>query len=182
MTASDCVARYIAAKDQNRPHLLRSAFADDAKLVMEVKTGTISFPPTVNGREGIADVLVRRFGQTYENVHTLCLTEPPAPDATTFSCNWLVGMSSKADGEVRVWCGRYDWVFASGLARRVDQLTITIEEMVVLPPSELSRVMLWLSGLPETWCDAEDAFFDAPHIQLLDPITNYCKQQPRSNS
>ena len=181
MTAGGCIARYIEGKDHNRPHVLRSAFAQDAKLVMVLKTGTISFPPKVEGLEDIVDVLVRRFGQTYENVYTACLAEPPPPEATTFSCNWLVGMSSKADAEVRVGCGRYDWVFASSPTRQVSHLTITIEEMVVLPPSELSEVMGWLSGLPSTWCDIQAAFANLPHNKALDSVVRYCKQHNRSN-
>ena len=180
MNASHCIARYIEGKDHNRPHVLRSAFAEDAKLVMEVKTGTISFPPLVDGLEGIEDVLVRRFGQTYENVYTLCLAQPPSPDASAFSCDWLVGMSGKAEGEIRVGCGRYDWVFSYGLDPLVTQLTITIEEMVVLPASEISSVMGWLSGLPSTWCGLQTAFLNAPDNKALDPIVNYCKQQRRS--
>jgi hypothetical protein len=180
MNAGDCIAHYINGKDHNRPHLLRSAFAEDAKLVMLVKTGAISFPPVVNGLEGIADVLVRRFGQTYENVYTFCLTQLPSPDAPAFSCDWLVGMSGKAEGEVRVGCGRYDWVFSNGPAPLVTQLTITIEEMVVLPPNERPLVMGWLSGLPPTWCGLQAAFLDVPRNKALDPIVNYCKQQHRS--
>ncbi|XVJ70022.1 MAG: hypothetical protein HEQ39_10440 [Rhizobacter sp.] len=181
MNAGDCITNYIQGKDHNRPHLLRSVFAEDAKLVMLVKTGAISFPPVVNGLDGITDVLVRRFGQTYENVYTFCLASPPSPDASAFSCDWLVGMSGKAEGEVRVGCGRYDWVFSPGPAPLVTRLTITIEEMVVLTPNELPQVMGWLSGLPSSWCDPEAAIQNLPNNKALDSIVSYCKQHHRSN-
>jgi hypothetical protein len=44
-THSSAIQTYIRAKDENRPHLMPSAFALDAKLEMKVKTGNISFPP-----------------------------------------------------------------------------------------------------------------------------------------
>jgi hypothetical protein len=182
MTPGECIANYIQGKDLNRPHLFQSVFADDAQLVMVVKSGAISFPPLVHGLQDIADVLARRFGQTFENVYTFCLTAPPASDVADFSCPWMVGMSGKVDREVRVGCGRYDWIFTCGPSPRVARLTITIEEMVVLPQGELLPVMAWLSSLPSTWCDTTLAFSNAPRIQALDPIFNYCTQLTRSNA
>ena len=188
MSARQAVADYIRAKDLNRPHLMRSAFTEGALLKMVVNTGAISFPPEVAGRDGIADVLVRRFGQTYENVYTFCLTgEPPPHDAAAFSCGWLVGMSGKADGEVRVGCGRYDWVFEGGDGvMRASRLTIAIEEMAVLPAEALRPVMDWLSALPPVWCGACEAFEGAPGYAALEPVKGRCRlwaptmtQQPR---
>jgi hypothetical protein len=70
------------------------------------KPGTIPFLPSANGLDSITEVLVRRFSQAFENVHTFCLVIPPQSDATTFSCPWLVGMSGKGTRTVRVGCGR----------------------------------------------------------------------------
>ena len=60
--------KYFQAKDENRPHLLEEVFAPDAILQITNKTDTIAFPSVTNGCQAIADVLVRRFGQIYENV------------------------------------------------------------------------------------------------------------------
>lgn len=57
-TAQRSIQQYINAKDSNRPHLLRQAFMPDAQLEMVVHTGSISFPPHVEGLESIGDVLV----------------------------------------------------------------------------------------------------------------------------
>jgi hypothetical protein len=97
-TAQEAVETYIRAKDQNRPYLMERAFAEIATLEMVVNTGTISFPPISNGLGSISDVLVRRFAQTYENVHTFCLAPPPHDDRNRYSCDWLVGMSEKEVG------------------------------------------------------------------------------------
>lgn len=78
---SESIAAYINAKDSNRPHLLDTAFTADASLRMHVFTDAISLPPALVGREAIADTLVRRFNQTYENIYTLCIGEPPEADA-----------------------------------------------------------------------------------------------------
>jgi hypothetical protein len=42
-SGSESIAIYIRAKDGNRPHLMRSAFAEDATLEMVVNTGRSSF-------------------------------------------------------------------------------------------------------------------------------------------
>src|SRR5260370_41926684 len=104
------VGAYIRAKDENRPYLMERAFAENAILEMVVNSGTISFPPISNGLRSISDVLVRRFAQTFENVHTFCLAPPPRDDAVGFSCDWLVGMSEKDSRSVRVGFGQFDWV------------------------------------------------------------------------
>lgn len=74
---------------------MERAFAENATLEMVVNSGTISFSPISIGLQSISDVLVRRFAQTYENVHTFCIAAPPRNDDGSLSCDWLVGMSEK---------------------------------------------------------------------------------------
>ena len=164
------IENYLRAKDENRPYLMERAFAENAKLEMVVSSGTIAFPPVSIGLPAISDVLVRRFAQTYENVHTICVSAPPADDQFSFSCNWLVGMSEKESRSVRVGCGRYDWQFQSQGQRLVDRLAITIERMELLPPSHLASVVEWLSRLPYPWCAAQAALAGIPSHELLRPI------------
>lgn len=172
-TTEQHVATYIRAKDENRPYLLMAAFAPDITLQMVVKAGSISFPPFSRGVESIADVLVRRFAQTYENVHTFCLTAPPVNEEVAFSCDWLVGMSEKQTRIVLVGCGRYDWLFQSHGLRLVERLTITIELMQSLAPDTLLPVMRWLSSLPRTWCSADVALTSAPALDELKSVRHY---------
>jgi hypothetical protein len=167
------VAVYIRAKDENRPELMPSAFAEDATLEMVVNSGTISFPPFTRGLGSITDVLVTRFNETFENVRTFCLAKPPKPDRTAFSCAWLVGMSEKKTGAVRVGCGRYDWSFQAGNPHLANRLRITIEEMAVLPPQHLAAVMKWLSKLPYPWCNSRVAVHGAPNVERLEPIIRH---------
>src|SRR5574340_1854084 len=102
----EAIETYIRAKDENRPYLMGRAFAEDIALEMIVKSGTISFPPISSGLESVSDVLVRRFAQTYENVHTFCLASPPRTNHIgAFSCSWLFAMSDKEARTPRVGCG-----------------------------------------------------------------------------
>jgi hypothetical protein len=133
---------------------------------MQVRTATIAFPPVSRGIEPITEVLVRSFGRTYENVYTFCL-QRPSTSADAFSCDWVVGMSEKASGAVRVGCGRYDWTFGSAAPRRVTRLVITIDTMEVLPADTLVSVMAWLAALPYPWCPRERLACGAPSIAAL---------------
>ena len=166
----EAVETYIRAKDENRPYLMERAFAQDVALEMIVESGTISFPPISSGLESVCDVLVRRFGQTYENVHTFCLASPPKEHQRTFSCDWLVGMSEKESRAVRVGCGRYDWLFQPDAPYLVWKLTITIEQMQSLAPMRLASVMHWLSQLSYPWCTPQDVARNIPGLDELRPI------------
>jgi hypothetical protein len=171
-TAQRAIEHYILAKDGNRPHLLSWAFVPAAILDMVVRTGSISFPPHVEGVGGIGDVLVRRFGQTFENVYTFCLGPPPEAGAKTYQCQWLVGMSDKSSGEARVGCGVYEWQF-NAEAGLVERLTITIEHMKTLPASDLGSVMNWVSGLSYPWCSPQAAVSEAPDIDGIGEVLQY---------
>ena len=167
------ISTYIRAKDENRPYLMKRAFADSATPEIIAKPGTIAFPPITTGIDAITDTLVRQFAKTYENVHTFCLATPPQDNDITFSCRWLVGMSEKATQQVRVGCGRYDWVFQSAhpcLARR---LTIRIDLMETLGAARLHSVMEWLSHLPYPWCSSQMAAKSAPTLDNLGPVVHY---------
>lgn len=144
-TPSDAISTYIHAKDGNRPYLMRRAFAETVALEMVVKTDAISFPAAAKGLDAITGILVHRFARDFENVYTFCLTSPAPSDIRWFSCGWLVGMSSREGGAIRVGCGRYDWFFQSGDRGLVDKLKIIIERMQVLPPDHLDPVMSWRS-------------------------------------
>ena len=173
ITFENLIHTYIRAKDENRPHLLASAFSPDAVLEMAVKATTIDFPPVSNGLESITEVL-RKFSQTYENVYTYCLARPwlVAVEDPHYSFDWLVGMSEKESGNVFVGCGRYDWYRcdSSGL---IKQFRITIEAMQVLPGEHLKQVLDWLAGIPYPWCTANEIIKNVPDIDTLGPVIQY---------
>jgi len=181
-TPETLLRTYFHAKDENRPHLIRSVFCEEAVLEMNVKTEHISFPAVSKGVAAIADVLVSRFGQTYENVYSFYLHRP-AVKAAGFTCDWLVGMSEKANGSMRVGCGRYDWSFQREAPHLVERLVITIEAMQVLPADLSPTVFNWLLALPYPWCPASAARVSAPGIESLAPVLQYIgRDAPRGVS
>jgi len=180
-TPEDLVRAYIRAKDENRPHLMEHVFAGDAGLEMIVKSETISFPPVTRGLASITDVLVRNFAVTYENIYTFCLERPQAHARERgFTCDWMVGMSEREGGQVRVGCGRYDWRFSPEGTCLVSRLIITIEVMQVLPSDYGKRVFAWLSGLPYPWCGAEMIGNSAPAIKEIEPAIEYLTRKEKT--
>jgi hypothetical protein len=167
---------YFHAKDENRPHLLEGVFASEAQLEVNNHTGTISFPTVTEGREAIADILVRQFAQTYENIYSFYMDRPVEAIVATFSCDWLVGMSEKEGKNVRIGCGRYDWSFQAGPPFLTNRLVITIAVMEVLPPSQLKPVLTWLLGLDYPWTTAAAVRAAAPGIADLVPVLRYLEK------
>lgn len=164
---------YFHAKDENRPLYMARAFAPDAVLKMALRTQAIAFPPESHGLAAITDTLVRKFGQTYDNVFTFYLSRPEAGQRLSeYRCDWLVGMTEKAGGAVRVGCGRYDWNFQSE-PYRAERLTITIETMVTLPPDDAGAVFGWLTALDYPWTDARRVVAGAPPLEALAPVVHY---------
>ena len=165
-TLADLVRNYIVAKDSNRPHLLSRTFAPLATLTMVVKTDAIAFPPEARGLDAIADMLVRRFAQRYENVYTFCLCEPPPPAALRLDCAWLVVMTEKETQQLCAGFGRYVW------DRRpdellVERLSITIEKMERFGADLAAAAFQWAERLPYPWCAIEQAGGGPGPLQAL---------------
>ena len=179
MTASlspEAVLRtYFRAKDENRPHLMSEAFCRAATLRMDVKTEAIAFPAVTVGIDAVSDVLVRSFGQSYDNVYSFYLDRPPA-DARRFSCDWLVGMTEKASASVRVGCGRYDWEFDPNEGGRASQLVVTIEAMEILEPGHAESIFDWLCALSYPWSSSPVAAASMPEIGALASVRRYLER------
>ena len=170
---SEMIRAYIRAKDENRPYLMQRTFADSVILEMAVETASITFPPLTEGLDAVTQVLVRDFGRTFENVYTFCLTAPPINSDNPFSCDWLVVMSEKESGVVRIGCGLYDWFFQTKKPGLVEKLKIVISIMLVLPPDNLRPVMDWICALPYPWCQGERAAKEMPNIGGLKAVSEY---------
>jgi hypothetical protein len=171
-TIETILRTYFRGKDENRPHLLRGVFAPTAMLQVINKASTIAFPAATDGLDAIAEVFVRQFGQTFENVYSFYMTRPRTA-ACDFSCDWLVGMSEKNGKNVRVGCGRYDWEFQQKPPHLASRLVISIEAMQVLPPSLLESVLAWLQRLNYPWSSAAAVIETAPGIDMLGPVLQY---------
>ena len=161
---ADIVLRnYFHAKDENRPRLLSRTFTPDVLLEVRNRTSTITFPSVIRGREAIADVLVRSFGQKYENVYSFYL-QRPAGTLPAFECQWNVAMTEKESRRVRLGCGNYAWLFDAHPPNLACRLTIDIAEMQVLSPSEASETFAAVDMLTYPWSSlAEVARVAARH-------------------
>ena len=166
---------YLHAKDENRPHLLVDVFTPDAELVIHNRSANIAFPASTQGRDAIAEVLVRAFSLSYENIYSFYLGRPP-PAAQEFTCPWLVGMSDRSSGHVRVGCGIYEWAFEPQAPHLASRLVITIEAMEVLPATESERVFVWLRALAYPWSSPEAAVLGIPANELLSPVTRFLRR------
>jgi hypothetical protein len=173
---SEAIQNYIHAKDEGRPHLMKRAFAETADLAIVVETGAISFPPLSKGIDAITQVLVRDFGQSFENIYTFCLARPPIIDDNSFSCSWLVGFSEKKSGAVRLGCGHYDWLFQGKNPSLVEGLKITVKIMLVLSPDSLYPLMHWLSKLPYPWCSPAEALNGIPKLAEIKSVFDFISQ------
>lgn len=179
LSTATLLRNYFHAKDENRPLYMARTFTSDAVLTMTLRTQAIAFPPEARGLEAMTDALVRKFGQAYENVFTFYLGHPGANAVLPeYRCDWFVGMTEKATGEVRVGCGSYDWVFQEKphLAKR---LTITIETMQSLPADTAAAVFGWLTALPYPWTDAQRVVASAPPIEALAPVMQWIRRDHR---
>lgn len=164
---------YLRAKDENRALFLRRGFAPDAFLSMVLNTGEIDFPAESMGVDAVAQTLAVRFNQTYENIFTFYLGEPDENARyDAYHCSWLVGMTEKATGNVRVGCGTYDWLF-DDTPYRAKALRITIEHMRSLPPADADGVFDWLLAAPYPFTQPAVLAAGMPALPALDPIRAY---------
>ncbi|TYO67080.1 hypothetical protein FXV83_07695 [Bradyrhizobium hipponense] len=181
INATDAISTYILAKDGNRPQLMKHAFAGDCELEMVVKTDAVSFPSSAKGLEQITEVLITSFGAQYENIRTFCLSRPNSDSPSHFRCDWLVGMSARQGGAVRVGCGHYGWYFGSDDGR-VKKLAIDIEVMCVLPLEESEPIMQWLAALPYPWCSDIQVCESIPAIDALRPIESFLRPREKNGA
>ncbi len=150
LSAEEVLRNYFHAKDENRPHLLGHVFTKAAMLEVRNRTNTITFPSVTSGREAIADVLVRSFGQTYENVYSFYLRRPVG-QPSHFECPWIVAMTEKNARSVRVGCGSYAWEFETDPPKLARRLIIDIAEMQRLAPSDARKTFAALAELTYPW-------------------------------
>ncbi|MCX4028450.1 hypothetical protein H0A36_15575 [Endozoicomonas sp. SM1973] len=170
------IRTYILAKDNNKPELMKSAFSDDAILEIKNKTANINFPATTVGLTGITDTLVTNFNQSFENVYTYCLLDSVQATQSSLSCQWLVLMTEKVNQNIRIGCGLYDWENNNQSKCLANKLTITIEQMVLLPAVDLPAITKWQSSLDYPFTESTNIINKMPVIESLNVIKAYIHQ------
>ncbi len=170
-THTNLISQYITAKDNNKPHLMKCVFSAQARLEMIIKTDNISFPAQVTGVDKITQTLVREFNSTYENIYTLCLTDTLHQNQDHVNCRWVVCMTEKTSGSLRVGYGDYRWSFEKTAPCLANHLLITIENMIVLPcelqPELQTEILAYFGSLPYPWVLSSELQATMPDITLL---------------
>ena len=173
--APEAVLRdYFHAKDENRPYWLNRVFADDAILEVRNTTSAIAFPAVTAGREAIADVLVRSFAKTYENVYSFYLRRPAGP-SSHFECDWVVAMTEKSTRKARLGWGSYRWEFEEAAPNRARRLTITIADMRVLDPAATQEVFAATALLSYPWSSPDEVARAATACPVLAPLEKWLR-------
>jgi hypothetical protein len=167
---------YFHAKDENRPHLLEDVFTSNAEVVIRNQSANISFPAVTEGRPAIAEVLVRSFAVSNEDVYSFYLARPTSV-VREFVCPWLVGMSERSSGQVRVGCGIYEWAFDPRPPHLANRLVIAIDIRQVLPVTESGPVFAWLRALNYPWSSPEAALRGIPANELMSPIARFLEHR-----
>lgn len=153
----ELITAYIQAKDENRPWYLTKVFSSDAVLEMKVESDVIDFPAEVFGREAIPDILVKNFSQTYDNVFTFVFDDSVTYDGMKLSCMWLVIMTKKDDGSLRVGYGKYTWYFKPNSNQfLVPKLRIEIISMNEFPLSFMDSIYNCVEVMPYPWIQKSD--------------------------
>ncbi len=147
-------------------------FTVAARVEIKMKTQSIAFPAGAVGLDDITDVLISQFSQNYENVYTFCLFDSSENHENKFSCDWLVVMTEKNGGGLRVGCGSYNWSFDHQQEILADHLIITIEQMILLSPDSYDQIFAWVTKLPYPRCSADEMLETMPSLALLNSVRN----------
>ncbi|BBB24692.1 nuclear transport factor 2 family protein [Amphritea japonica] len=163
------ISQYIKAKDNSKPHIMAKVFAEQAVLKMDVQTDNISFPAEVQGVDKITRTLVQDFNNSYDNIYTLCITNSvnQHQHQNHLSCRWLVCMTEKSSGSLRLGYGDYHWRFEGQSSGLISQLKITIDDMQILPEGIETEILCWFDTLPYPWALSSELKTTMPDIELL---------------
>jgi hypothetical protein len=129
-TPRTLLERYVQAKDDVRPELMRSIYRPDALLTYTIDTDDIRFPARTEGLDEITRTLVIDFASRFSNCKTYYVCAAPPPDTTALvRIPWLVVMREPAARSLRIGKGFYEWRFRQEPALRVQAMHIHIHRM-----------------------------------------------------
>ncbi|WP_428024706.1 hypothetical protein [Arcobacter sp.] len=166
-TYKSLISKYIYAKDNNKPYLMKDVFKDSGKLDIVLNSQNISFPSRSDGLEKIIKVLIKDFNKNFENIFTLCFEDTIVIEKNTLGCNWFVFMSDKDTEEIRLGYGTYLWKFDT----LVEELNITIKSMDILSKKD-TKIFPWIENVPYPWCNSNIFLNSMNNLEVLYQIKN----------
>jgi hypothetical protein len=163
---------YLHGKDQSRPHLLARAFAPDAVFVSRFEFDTDFSDDTP--REGLGTIIetFRQLGAACENIYTVCASDSVRESPEGWRCKWLVTMTQRDDGRVRVAWGDYLWQLG-GWGTRAKRLEVTMEEMQVLPADRADGFCDWMATHEGLWVESARMLEGCPAGRWGDGLAHY---------
>jgi len=145
--------RYVRAKDEVQPQLMRDIYRANAVLTYTIETDAIAFPARTVGLDAIMRTLVVDFSTRFASCKTYYICdEPPRDDAGFARIPWLVVMREPAAQMLRIGKGYYEWSFEHDThGARVSAMHIHIHRMdaIIDPRSDL--MMSAQAQLPYPW-------------------------------
>ena len=164
LAAHDRIVRaYLEAKDYQRPHRFAEAFTDDARFRTTFAFDTDwNSSDAVHGLPAITETF-RRLGAGFENLVTFCLPESLRWEDDALHMRWVVFMTGRKSGQIRVAWGDYQWRFTA-INRRATSLDVHMHAMRELPSNP--RLLDWAMALPHVWCTGAVARRCLPHAAI----------------
>lgn len=165
---------YIKGKDCDEYLILEQIYSEDAQVVFENASNTISFPEKIQGNKEIARVLSKDFNQNYKRVKTYYFSKPSNDQGNVLNQNWLVVMRDVNTDNTRIGSGSYDWEFAKtdGILK-IQRHKIYIHSMLELADDNMEELSRVQNELSYPWADMNHACeILKVNDELLD-ISNY---------
>jgi len=163
---------YLHAKDCGVPARFADAFTPDATFTsrFEFETSFSDEEPRV-GLAAIAET----FGlltKHCDNITTLCTLDSVVTDGDTLRNKWIVAMTNRDSGCIRVAWGDYVWTMDPE-AERARSLIVNMRHMAEMGPEHAEVVLVWLRALPAPWCDGQALVVDMPALLGLVNLREY---------
>ena len=176
------IEKYMTAVQSNQTDLIKEVFIHDASLEIKAHTTYVSFPKLTKNAEEVAKVLVKDFGEKYENISTFCFIDTLSNEKDSITCNILICMQEKESKSILLSYGLYVWEFSEGSATKVSKLNIEIEKLLVLNPSQEKIISTWISNLPQYWVERKEVLKSMPSLQHIKFLKDKLKEKEvRSN-
>lgn len=167
------ISTYIRAKDGNRPWLMKLAFSPDVQLRMKVDNDNIDFPAQASGLTEVTDTLVRNFARENDNVFTFCLNDSLSVQGQQLNCDWVVFMTDRDTGRVRIGWGQYQWDFNNEEMPLIRRLEIRIEQMDLLPALDDDAVFSRICALPYPWLERSTLLEQVKQTPCSDDLARF---------
>ena len=176
---SDLLEKYIQGKDLDKYQILEEIYCSTAIVSFEIKAGNIKFPDEVHGNIEIAKVLSADFNKTYDLVKTYYLSSyfPDIDKLVISEQNWLVIMRDRANGNIQVGTGYYNWEFENqnDADLKIKSHKIFIYAMLELPSEALYLLKKVQENLKYPWVEKKKVTEVLKQYEELSIITNYLK-------